>query len=38
LGQEVKVRSRGAEIAVELRFQDLQEAAAFAKRLGRSKG
>jgi ParB family chromosome partitioning protein len=38
LGQEVKVRSRGAEIAVELRFQDLQEAAAFAKRFGRSKG
>lgn len=38
LGQEVKVRSRGAEIAVEIRFQDLDEAAAFAKRFGRSKG
>ena len=38
LGQEVKVRSRGAEIAVEIRFQDLDEAAAFAKRFGRGKG
>jgi ParB family transcriptional regulator, chromosome partitioning protein len=38
LGQEVKVRSRGAEIAVEIRFQDLEEAATFAKRFGRGKG
>lgn len=38
LGQEVKVRSRGDEIAVEIRFQDLDEAAAFAERFGRSKG
>jgi ParB family chromosome partitioning protein len=38
LGQEVKVRSRGAEIAVEIRFQDLDEAAAFAQRFDRSKG
>jgi ParB family chromosome partitioning protein len=38
LGQEVKVRSRGAEIAVEIRFQDLDEAAAFARRFDRSEG
>lgn len=38
LGQEVKVRSRGTEIAVEIRFQDLEEAASFAERFSRSKG
>jgi ParB family chromosome partitioning protein len=38
LGQEVKVRSRGEEISVEIRFQDVDEAAAFAERFSRGKG
>ncbi len=38
LGQEVKVRPRGEEVAVELRFEDLDQALAFAERIGRSRG
>lgn len=38
LGQEVKVRSRGEEIAVEIRFEDLDEALAFADNFARSRG
>ena len=37
LGHEVKVRPKGEEIAVEIRFGDLDEALALAERLGRSK-
>jgi ParB family transcriptional regulator, chromosome partitioning protein len=35
LGHEVKVRAKGAEIAVELRFADLAEALEMARNLGR---
>jgi ParB family chromosome partitioning protein len=38
LGHEVRVRSRGEEIAVELRFGELDEALALARRIGRSSG
>jgi ParB family chromosome partitioning protein len=34
LGHEVKVRPRGGEIAVEIRFEDLDEALALARDLG----
>jgi ParB family chromosome partitioning protein len=37
LGHEVKVRPKGKEIAVEIRFSDLDEALAMARRLGRSR-
>jgi ParB family transcriptional regulator, chromosome partitioning protein len=36
LGHEVKVRPKGKEIAVEIRFSDLDEALAMARDLGRS--
>lgn len=36
LGHEVKVRPKGEEIAVEIRFEDLDEALALAHRLGRA--
>jgi ParB family chromosome partitioning protein len=35
LGHEVRVRERGEEIAVEIRFSDLAEALALARRVGR---
>jgi ParB family chromosome partitioning protein len=35
LGHDVRVRARGAEVAVELRFSDLDEALAMARRLSR---
>jgi ParB family transcriptional regulator, chromosome partitioning protein len=35
LGHEVKVRPRGGEVAVEIRFADLDEALALARRLAR---
>lgn len=35
LGQEVKVRRRGEEVAVEIRFADLDQALALARRLAR---
>lgn len=35
LGQEVAVRPKGEGVAVELRFEDVQEARALAKRLGK---
>ncbi|MGC1853399.1 MAG: ParB/RepB/Spo0J family partition protein [Solirubrobacterales bacterium] len=35
LGHEVKVRPRGAEVAVEIRFADLDEALALARKLNR---
>ncbi len=35
LGHEVTVRPRGKEIAVEIRFEDLGEALALARRIGR---
>jgi ParB family chromosome partitioning protein len=35
LGHEVRVRARGEEIAVEIRFSDLDEALALARRVGR---
>ena len=38
LGHEVKVRPKGAEIAVELRFGDLEEAVALARSIGRRRG
>jgi ParB family transcriptional regulator, chromosome partitioning protein len=38
LGHEVKVRPKGDEVAVEIRFEDLDEALAVAKRLGRKRG
>jgi ParB family transcriptional regulator, chromosome partitioning protein len=38
LGHEVRVHSKGAEIGVEIRFEDLDEALAFADRFGRSQG
>jgi ParB family chromosome partitioning protein len=34
LGHEVKVRTKGGEIAVEIRFEDLDEALALARKLG----
>jgi ParB family chromosome partitioning protein len=37
LGHEVRVRARGEEIAVELRFDDLEEAVSLARRLGRRR-
>ena len=36
LGHEVKVRPRGGEIAVEIRFEDLDEALALARSLERA--
>jgi ParB family chromosome partitioning protein len=38
LGHEVRVRPRGGEIAVEIRFDDLAEALALARKLGRRRG
>jgi ParB family chromosome partitioning protein len=38
LGHEVKVRPKGEEVAVELRFDDLDEALALARRLARRQG
>jgi len=35
LGHEVEVRPRGEEVAVEIRFADLDEALAFARRMAR---
>jgi ParB family chromosome partitioning protein len=37
LGREVKVRPRGEEIAVEIRFDDLDDALALARKLGRHR-
>jgi ParB family chromosome partitioning protein len=37
LGHEVKVRPRGAEVAVEIRLADLDEALALARRLARNR-
>jgi ParB family chromosome partitioning protein len=37
LGHEVRVRARGEEIAVELRFEELEEAVSLARRLGRRR-
>jgi ParB family chromosome partitioning protein len=37
LGHEVKVRARGEEIAVEIRFEDLDEALALARKLDRRR-
>jgi len=37
LGHEVKVRQKGGEVAVEIRFEDLDEALALATRLKRSR-
>ncbi len=38
LGHEVKVRPKGQEVAVEIRFEDLDEALALARRLARRRG
>lgn len=38
LGHEVRVRPKGEEIAVEIRFAELDEALALARRLGRRDG
>jgi ParB family chromosome partitioning protein len=38
LGHEVKVRSRGGEVAVEIRLADLDEALALAAIIGRTSG
>jgi ParB family transcriptional regulator, chromosome partitioning protein len=38
LGHEVKVRPKGEEVTVEIRFDDLDEALALARRLGRARG
>lgn len=38
LGHEVKVRPKGEEVAVEIRFDDLDEALALARRLARRQG
>jgi ParB family transcriptional regulator, chromosome partitioning protein len=38
LGHEVKVRPRGEEVAVEIRFDDLAEVTALAGRIGERKG
>jgi len=37
LGQEVKLRRRGGEIAVEIRLSDLDEALDLARRLARKR-
>ena len=37
LGHEVKLRPRGGELALEIRFEDLDEALALARSLGRRK-
>jgi ParB family chromosome partitioning protein len=37
-GHEVKVRPRGGEIAIEIRFEDLDEALALARKLGHGRG
>ncbi len=37
LGHEVKVRPRGAEVSVEIRLADLDEALALARKLGRKR-
>ncbi|HVC06270.1 MAG TPA: ParB/RepB/Spo0J family partition protein [Solirubrobacterales bacterium] len=37
-GHEVKVRARGEEIAVEIRFENLDEALALAQKLARKRG
>jgi ParB family chromosome partitioning protein len=37
LGHEVKVRPKGEEVAVEIRFDDIDEALALARRLGRPR-
>jgi ParB family transcriptional regulator, chromosome partitioning protein len=37
LGHEVRVRPRGGEVAVELRFDDLEEALSLARRLSRKR-
>jgi ParB family transcriptional regulator, chromosome partitioning protein len=37
LGHEVKIRPRGEEVAVEIRFADLDEALALARELGRKR-
>jgi ParB family chromosome partitioning protein len=37
LGHEVKVRPRGGQVAVEIRFADLDEALALARKLGRQR-
>ena len=34
LGHEVRVRPRGEEVAVEIRFDDLAEVRALARRIG----
>jgi hypothetical protein len=36
-GHEVTVRPRGGEIAVEIRFEDLEEALAFSRSLKRAR-
>jgi ParB family chromosome partitioning protein len=38
LGHEVRIRPRGKEIALEIRFEELDEALALARRIGRSSG
>jgi ParB family transcriptional regulator, chromosome partitioning protein len=38
LGHEVKVRPKGEEIAIEIRFADLAEARSLARRIGRGRG
>jgi ParB family chromosome partitioning protein len=38
LGHEVKVRPRGAEVAVEIRFEDLSQALDLARALGARRG
>jgi hypothetical protein len=38
LGHEVKVRSRGGEIAVEIRFEDLDQALDLARSLDARRG
>ncbi len=37
IGHEVRVRPRGEEVAVEIRFADLDEALALARKLGRKR-
>ncbi len=37
IGHEVKLRARGGEVAVEIRFADLDEALALARKLGRKR-
>lgn len=38
LGHEVKVRPRGAEIAIEIRFEDLSQAFDLARALAARRG